>query len=105
MVALTRAAVYRWSADPLLSWLPMAAALAVQVALLGPRAHAVRLALIVGIGGTAIEALLIQGAGLHRYALGWLGGVPLWIALWWPLGTLVWCELAARAASLHRQRA
>jgi hypothetical protein len=100
LVALTRLSVYRWSEQPLLSWLPMAVALLAYVALLGPRTYASRLALIVAAGGTAIEALLIQGAGLHHYALGWLGGVPLWITLWWPLGTLVWCELATRASAL-----
>jgi hypothetical protein len=96
LVAATRLAIYRWYADPLLSWLPLAAALAVHAGLLGWSRHALRLAALVIAGGTLVEALLIQGIGLHRYALGWLGGVPLWIALWWGLGTLVWCELTSR---------
>ncbi len=101
LVAATRLAVYRWGADqPLLSWLPFAGALLAWALLFGVTAHTLRFAVIVAIGGTALEALLIQVAGLHWYPVGWLGGVPLWIALWWPLGGLIWCELAARAATL-----
>jgi len=100
LVGLTRLAVYRWAADdPLLSWSPMAMALLAHAALFGMSAHTLRFVAIVAVAGTALEALLIQAAGLHHYPLGWLAGVPLWIALWWPLGALIWCELAARLAA------
>ncbi|MCC6524310.1 MAG: hypothetical protein IT373_16750, partial [Polyangiaceae bacterium] len=33
---------------------------------------------------------------LHRYALGWLGGVPVWILLWWVLGMLLVADFGAR---------
>lgn len=46
--------------------------------------------------GAIVEVAYIQGGGLHRYHLGWIGGVPLWIALWWPLAVLVWGDLARR---------
>lgn len=64
---------------------------------------------LLAVGGTAVEIAYIQLGGLHRYALGWLGGVPLWIALWWPLGGLLLDELGAPlerwlAASAERRR-
>ena len=53
------------------------------------------LAGIIAIGGPAVEIAYIQLGGLHRYQLGWLGGVPMWIALWWVLAILIWDDLSA----------
>jgi hypothetical protein len=61
-----------------------------------PTKHDLKLLLIFLIGGPLIEILYIQLGGLHQYDLGWLGGVPLWIALWWLLAVLVWKDLAYR---------
>jgi len=96
LVASTRWLVYRHYGDPLLSWLPFAAALALYAGFFRPGRHARRLAGIVAIGGPAVEIAYIQLGGLHRYQLGWLAGVPLWIALWWVLAILIWDDLSAR---------
>jgi hypothetical protein len=101
----TRQTIYRFWDDPWLSWLPFAAALALHAALFpwGPRER--NLALIAAALGPLAEAALIQIGGLHRYALGWLLGVPLWIALWWVLAALIWSELTRLAlASLPGSR-
>lgn len=37
-----------------------------------------------------------ERVSLHENALGWLAGVPLWIALWWGVGALAWEEVAGR---------
>lgn len=97
MVALTRQAIYRLWADPLWSWLPFAGALLLHPALFrwGPRER--RLALISATAGPVAEALLIKVGGLHQYALGWLLGVPVWIALWWVVAVLIWAELSRLA--------
>ncbi|MFO0546917.1 MAG: hypothetical protein U0271_00950 [Polyangiaceae bacterium] len=94
MVVATRQSIYRLYLDPWLSWLPFAAALAVHALVLewGPAER--RLALLAAIVGPVAESALIQLGGLHHYALGWLGGVPVWIALWWVLAVLVWTELS-----------
>jgi len=104
LVALTRQAIYRWPTDPWLSWAPFAAALVAYALLLGVPGGTRRLLIAVVLIGTAVEALLIQVAGLHDYSLGWFAGVPLWISLWWGLGTVVLVELMARAAALLPQR-
>ena len=96
IVAVTRQLVYRYFDHPVLSWLPFALALLSYAALLRPDRHDRRLVLLFLVGGPAVEVLYIQVAGLHRYSLGWLGGVPLWIALWWVLAVLVWKDLAGR---------
>lgn len=93
MVAITRQSIYRYWADPLWSWLPFAAALALHALLFPWGRREKRLALIAATVGPVAEMLLIR-AGLHRYALGWLFGVPVWIALWWVLATLLWGELS-----------
>lgn len=93
----TRQAIYRWYLDPVLSWLPFAAALMIYVMLCRPRRYEwTLLALALSIG-PIVEIAYIQLGGLHRYHLGWIGGVPLWIALWWGLALLVWQELVGRA--------
>jgi hypothetical protein len=93
LVLATRQAIYRLYAEPLWSIVPFAAALAIYLAVLRPTWPELRFALGVLVLGGAAEVALIQGAGLHRYALGW---VPVWIVLWWALGALVWRELGER---------
>ncbi len=96
LVLVTRQAIYRCYLDPWLSWLPFAGAAVVYMLLFGLHRHDRRLALLMLVGGPLIEVLYIQVGGLHRYHLGWLGGVPLWIALWWVVAVLVWKDLSAR---------
>ncbi len=95
LVVATRQLVYVHASDPLWSWLPFAAALLLHVATARPPARALAVGLALLVVGPLIEMLYIR-AGLHRYHLGWLGGVPLWICLWWALAALIWAELAAR---------
>jgi hypothetical protein len=92
----TRQTIYRFYGDPLWSWLPFAAALGLYPLLFGLTRHEARLAGLTLAVGPLVEVLYIQVAGLHRYALGWLGGVPLWIALWWVLAVLLWRDLGSR---------
>jgi len=96
IVVATRQLVYRLYDDPIWSWLPFGAALLAYVALFRPDRHDRRMISMFAIGGPAIEALYIQVGHLHHYALGWLGGVPLWIALWWILAALIWKDLGGR---------
>ena len=97
LTLVTRQSIYRLWADPIGSWLPFALALGVYVVACRPRRHAWWLLGLALTMGPLIEIAYIQLAGLHRYHLGWLGGVPLWIALWWGLALLVWQELVGRA--------
>lgn len=99
VVLLTRQAIYRLYGHPVLSWAPFAVGLALYFLVLRPPQRARRLALVALLLGPPVESAFIHLGHLHRYALGWLGGVPLWIALWWALGVLVWSDLAPR---LHR---
>lgn len=99
LVVGTRQAIYVHFADPVWSWLPFALALAVYGLALRPDRHDLRLAGLFAVAGPAIEVAYIQLGGLHSYHLGWLGGVPLWIALWWVLAVLLWKEVAG-----HLQR-
>lgn len=111
LVLVTRQFIYRNYLDPVLSWLPFAVALCVFVVLFRPQRHDFVVLGIFLAGGPLVEILYIQVGGLHRYHLGWLGGVPLWIALWWGLAVLVWKDLSGRiqhrllgmppAAALH----
>jgi hypothetical protein len=94
LVVATRQSIYRNYAHPWLSWLPFALALALYAVLLGLDRRERRLVLVLATIGPLAEVLLIEGAGVHAYALGWLGGVPLWIVLWWVLGALVWKDAA-----------
>ncbi len=96
LVLATRQAIYRFFDDPVLSWLPFAGAAVLWWLLLGLSAHDSRLALLAVTVGTASEAALITVGGLHRYELGLIGGVPLWIILWWPLAVLVWKDIGGR---------
>jgi len=105
IVLATRQAIYRLWADAWWSWLPFAIGLALYVVLLKPTQRARRLALIALFAGPPVEMAFIQLGHLHRYALGWLGGVPVWIALWWALGVLVWSDLAPRLVAAPRRTA
>ena len=96
LVLATRLSIFRCWDDPLWSWLPFLLALAVFGLLCSPTKHDFKLLLIFSVGGPLIEIAYIQLGGLHEYDLGWIGGVPLWIALWWLLAVLVWKDLAIR---------
>lgn len=95
LVFATRSRIYRDFGDPIWSWVPFALAMVVYVAFARPRAHDLRLAGLFLLGGPVVEAAFIQLGGLHRYHHGILGGVPVWIALWWVLAVLVWKDLSA----------
>jgi hypothetical protein len=99
----TRQLIYRLYLDPVWSWLPFALALAVYAACIriGPGGR--RLMVLIAVVGPLLEVLYIQVGGLHRYALGWLGGVPVWIALWWVLAVLIWRDLSLRLHDLVGQ--
>jgi hypothetical protein len=96
LVMSTRQAIYRLYDDPWWSWLPFAFAIGTWLLLFRPSRHDAKLLALFAVGGPGIEILYIQVGGLHQYALGWLGGVPLWIALWWLLAVLVGQDLSAR---------
>jgi hypothetical protein len=96
LVLLTRQLVYRLHGDPWLSWLPFLGALLAYAWLFGIDRHDAALLGVMALVGPGVEVLYIRLGHLHRYDLGWLGGVPLWIALWWLLGILVWKDLSMR---------
>lgn len=96
LVLVTRQAIYRYYSDPVLSWVPFLAALTVFFIVFGLNRHDWRLLALVAVIGTAVEVLYIQVGHLHRYHLGWIGGVPLWIVLWWCLGALIWKDISFR---------
>jgi hypothetical protein len=96
IVVVTRQLIYRWYGDPVLSWIPFIAALALFVLLFRPDRHDRLLIGVFAVGGPAVEALYIQLGELHQYELGWLAGVPLWIGLWWILAALIWKDLSNR---------
>lgn len=99
LVVATRQAIYRLYDHAWWSWLPFALALAIWLGLLRPRAHDWKLLATVAVVGPAVEVVYIQVGGLHRYELGWLGGVPVWIALWWMLAILILDDLSLRGLS------
>jgi len=104
VVVVTRQMIYRFYDHSVLSWLPFAIALVAVLATLRLRRHD---AIILGaflIGGPAIEAAYIQFGHLHHYALGWLGGVPVWIALWWVLSVIIWKDMSGRALAFLASR-
>ena len=96
LVVATRLSIFRFYEHAWLSWLPFAIALVLAWWLLEPGARRMGLAIAVAVAGVAVESLYVRVAGLHAYALGWLGGVPLWIALWWALAALLWGEVSER---------
>lgn len=103
VVVATRLSIFaRWD-EPVGSWLPFVVALVAYGALGRVDRHDLRLAALALLVGPVVEALFIQIGGLHRYALGWLGGVPLWIVLWWALATWLCKDVGAHAyAGLER---
>jgi hypothetical protein len=96
LLAVTRWTVYRFYLDPILSWLPFLIAMLLFGLLFRPNRHDFKLLGIFLVLGPVVEILYIQVAGLHRYHLGWIGGVPLWIVLWWALSILIWKDIALR---------
>jgi hypothetical protein len=100
LVVATRQLIYRHHDDPVISWLPFAVALAVAAWFLRPTRHDMKIMALVAVVGPAIEVLYIQVGQLHFYRLGWLAGVPLWIALWWVLAIVIWKDLSLRAHAL-----
>lgn len=95
----TRQAIYVTYRDPVWSWVPFAIACLIYLAVLRPVRPAHRLMGLALLFGPIIEILYIQVGHLHRYHLGWIGGVPLWIVLWWALAIPIWADL-----SLHLTR-
>jgi hypothetical protein len=104
LVLLTRQTIYRLYLDPLLSWLPFAAALILAVLLFGLTRHDLKILGCLALFGPGAEILYINVGNLHHYHLGWIGGVPLWIALWWLLAALVGKDLALRLELALRRR-
>ena len=96
LVLGTRQCIYRLYSDPVLSWLPFAAALLLWILLTRPDGRDRWLLGLAIVVGPVVEVLYVQVGGLHRYQLGWFAGVPLWIVLWWALGVPVWADLSAR---------
>jgi hypothetical protein len=96
LTVATRQMIYAYYMDPLLSWLPFAAGLVFYPVVWRLSRHERVLLVLAAIGGPLFEIVLIQVGGLHVYHLGWFGGVPLWIILWWMLAVLVWNDLSAR---------
>ncbi len=99
VVAITRQLIYRFHGHPVLSWLPFAIALLFVLFALRPTRHDRTLITLFLIGGPLVEVAYIELGQLHYYELGWLGGVPIWIALWWVLSVLIWKELSGRLLS------
>ncbi|MBT3219117.1 MAG: DUF2878 family protein, partial [Proteobacteria bacterium] len=102
LVLVTRQFIYRLYLDPLLSWMPFAVALVLFVLLFGINRQERRIVLIMAIVGPLVEVLYIQVGHLHAYHHGWIGGVPLWIALWWVVGILIWSDLSRRTLRMMR---
>lgn len=100
LVFATRQGIYRLWDHPLWSWAPFAVAIVVYIFVLSPGRAGLRLALIALTVGPPAEAALIGFGDLHRYALGWFLGVPLWIVLWWVLAAWIWGELSGRLDAL-----
>ena len=103
LVIATRQMIYRYYLDPIWSWVPFAVAFILFVILFGFLRHDLWLVCLFLIGGPMIEILYIQVGGLHTYHLGWIGGVPLWIVLWWVLVILIWKDLALRIEGRLRE--
>lgn len=100
LVVLTRQSIYRSFAHPLWSWLPFAVALLAVLVFARPDRRRITLVGAVMLLGPLVEALYINVGHLHAYRLGWFGGVPLWIALWWGLAALLWEDIGTRVQRL-----
>ena len=104
LVVVTRQLIYRLYDHPVMSWLPFAVALVVYAVVFRPDRREQSFAALFAIGGPLVEIAYIQLGGLHHYHLGWLGGVPVWIALWWVLSALIWRDLSLRAQTYLSRR-
>ena len=93
----TRLAIYAFFESALWSWLPFAIGLGLYALVTRAGAHDLRLAAIAVVVGPLAEIFYIQVGSLHAYGLGWFGGVPLWIVLWWVLSVWIWKDLGMRA--------
>ena len=94
LLLVTRQAIYRLYLDPVFSWLPFLAAILVFFAVFPPTKAELSLVAIAVVVGTVVEIIFIQIGALHWYHLGWVGGVPLWIMLWWALSILIWRDVS-----------
>lgn len=96
LVVGTRQTIYQLYLDPVWSWLPFALAAVLWALLFGLDRYHLRIWAVVLVAGPLVEVLYIQVGKLHAYHLGWIGGVPLWIALWWVVALSVWSDLGRR---------
>jgi hypothetical protein len=96
ILLVTRQCIYRLYEDPIWSWLPFAIALGCYAWWFGLRRYDLKIMGAFIVGGPLVEILYIQAGDLHWYHLGWFGGVPLWIVLWWVLAALLWNDIASR---------
>ena len=96
LIVATRQCIYRLPLDPIWSWLPFLLALVAYLVFFFPSRHDLKLLAVFLVGGPLIEILYIRVGHLHEYDLGWLWGVPLWIALWWLLIIPIWKDLSLR---------
>ncbi len=96
LTLVTRQSIYRLYEHPIGSWLPFLLAIGVGVLLLGLNNRRLGMLGLVIAVGPLVEMSYINVGNLHAYHLGWLGGVPLWIALWWGLAALVWEDVGTR---------
>lgn len=96
LVLITRQFIYVYYNDPLLSWVPFNVALLLFALIFGFSKNDLKLMVLFLFGGPLIEILYIEIGGLHSYHLDWLGGVPLWLVLWWLLIVIIWKDLSAR---------
>ncbi|MBI2069630.1 MAG: hypothetical protein HYT79_03430 [Elusimicrobia bacterium] len=102
LVLLTRQAIYRFYADPWMSWLPFAAALLGALTFYRPGPLKIVILSVMTAMAVGTEILFIQTAGLHEYYLGVIGGAPVWIMLWWFLAFIVWGDLSVSLLGLIR---
>lgn len=93
IMVVTRQSIFRLYLDPVGSWLPFALAIGLYVVVWRPAARRLRLAAIMLVVGPLTEVLYINAGHLHAYALGVVGGVPVWIVLWWVLAVLLWADV------------
>ncbi len=100
LVIITRQTIYRLYLDPVFSWLPFALGIVGLLILLRPDARRLAVLAVFGTLGPAVEVLYIQVGQLHAYHLGWIWGVPVWIALWWVLSAAIWGEISGRIVGL-----
>ena len=94
LLLATRQAIYRLYLDPIFSWLPFLGAIAIFFLLFPPSKAQILLVVIAVAVGTVVEVVYIQIGDLHWYHHGWVGGVPLWIMLWWALAILIWRDVS-----------